>query len=53
MKPSKMLSSFMQALSEGFSKPMKGYVRDMLFGISVGRSTMLSEMAVRSAKRLT
>lgn len=44
MKPSKMLSSFMQAISEGFSKPMKGYVRDMLFGISVGRSTMLSEI---------
>lgn len=44
MKPSKMLSSFMQAISEGFSKPMKGYVRDMLFGISTGRSTMLSEI---------
>ena len=44
MKPSKMLSSFMQAISEGLSKPMKGYVRDMLFGISVGRSTMLSEI---------
>lgn len=34
----------MQMISEGFSKPMKGYVRDMLFGISVGRSTMLSEI---------
>lgn len=44
MKPSKMLSSFMQELSEGFSKPMKGYVWDMLFGISVGRSAMLSEI---------
>ena len=34
----------MQTVSEGLSKPMTGYVRDMLFGISVGRSTMLSEI---------
>ncbi|MGH9682211.1 MAG: transposase [Candidatus Acidiferrales bacterium] len=44
MKPSKMLSRFMEMLSEGLSKPMTGYVRDMIFGISVGRSTMLSEI---------
>lgn len=44
MKPSKMLSKFMGKISEGFSKPMAGYVRDMLFGISVGRSTMLSDI---------
>ena len=44
MKPSKMLASFMAMLSKGLSKPMTGYVRDMIFGISVGRSTMLSEI---------
>lgn len=44
MKPSKMLQAFMGRVSEGQSKPMRGYVRDMLFGISTGRSTMLSEI---------
>lgn len=44
MKPSKMLSRFMGMLSEGLSKPMTGYVRDMTFGISVGRSIMLSDI---------
>lgn len=34
----------MGRVSEGQSKPMRGYVRDMLFGISTGRSTMLSEI---------
>lgn len=44
MKPSKMLKSFWEKIGTGQTKPMMGYIRDMLFGIAVGRSTMLSEI---------
>jgi Transposase DDE domain len=44
MKPSNMLKEFSNTVSMGQSKPMIGYVRDMLFGVSIGRSVMLSEI---------
>lgn len=44
MKPSNMLKEFLDKVSTGQTRPMTGYVRDMLFGISVGRSVMLSEI---------
>jgi hypothetical protein len=44
MKPSKMLRGFLDKLVKGQTKPMMGYLRDMIFGISVGRSTMLSDI---------
>lgn len=39
-----MLGAFWEKIGAGQTKPMMGYIRDMLFGIAVGRSTMLSEI---------
>lgn len=44
MKPPKALQRFTKDLAAGQTKPMAGYLRDALFGISASHSTMLSEM---------
>jgi Transposase DDE domain len=44
MKVSKMMAEFSSKIGAGHSKPMMGYVREMLYGIATGRSTMLSDI---------
>jgi len=44
MQPSKAIQGFVSELGEGQSKPMRGYLRDMVFGITVNHSAMLSEL---------
>jgi hypothetical protein len=44
MQPSKALQEFTGNLATGQSKPMTGYLRDMIFGISASHSAMLSEV---------
>lgn len=44
MKPSKMLKAFWERIGKGQTKPMGGFIRDMLFGVATGRSTMLSDI---------
>jgi hypothetical protein len=44
MQASKALQRFTGELGVGQSKPMAGYLRDMLFGISASHSAMLSEI---------
>jgi hypothetical protein len=44
MQPSKALQTFTAGLAVGLSKPMAGYLHDMVFGISAGHSAMLSEI---------
>jgi len=42
MKPTKMFEAFANRLGRGQTKPMAGYLRDMVFGISASHSAMLS-----------
>ena len=44
MQPSRALLGFTNELKEGQSKPMGGYLRDMVFGMTANHSTMLSEI---------
>src|SRR3990170_3650521 len=44
MQPSKALLGFTNELKEGQSKPMGGYLQDMVFGMTANHSTMLSEI---------
>ena len=44
MQPSKALKRFTEGLSVGQSKPMGGYLKDMVSGIAAGHSAMLSEI---------
>ncbi len=44
MRPLKMLQAFTERVAIGQTKPMTGFIRDMLYGIATGRSTMLSEI---------
>jgi len=44
MQPSKAIQGFVSELGEGQSKPMRGYLRDMVFGITANHSAMLSEI---------
>ncbi len=44
MQPSKALQAFTGILGAGQTKPMAGYLRDMVFGISARHSAMLSEV---------
>jgi Transposase DDE domain len=44
MQPSKAFQKFATNLAVGQTKPMVGYLYDMLFGISAGHSAMLSEI---------
>src|SRR5713226_8795238 len=44
MQPSKALQEFTGRLAAGQTKPMAGYLHDMLFGISTRHSAMLSEI---------
>ncbi len=44
VQPSKALQQFANGLVAGQSKPMAGYLRDLLFGISTSHSVMLSEI---------
>ncbi len=44
VQPSKALQQFANRLVAGQTKPMAGYLRDLLFGISISHSVMLSEI---------
>lgn len=44
MQPSKALKGFTQGLGEGQTRPMQGYLKDMVFGITANHSAMLSEI---------
>ena len=44
MQPLKALQGFTNDLKEGQSKPMGGYLQDMVFGMTANQSTMLSEI---------
>ena len=44
MQASKALQGFTNDLKEGQSKPMGGYLQDMVYGITANKSTMLSEI---------
>ena len=44
MQPSKAMKRFVGELGEGQSKPMRGYLDNMVFGIAANHSAMLSEI---------
>jgi len=44
MQPSKAMKRFVGELGEGQSRPMRGYLDNMVFGIAANHSTMLSEI---------
>src|SRR3989338_8337052 len=44
MQPSKAMKRFVGELGEGQSKPMRGYLDNMVFGIAASHSAMLSEI---------
>jgi len=44
MQPSKALKQFAEELGTGQSKPMSGYLKDMVSGITMSHSAMLSEI---------
>ena len=44
MQPSKAMKRFAEDLSLGQSKPMSGYLKDMVSGIAMSHSAMLSEI---------